>query len=62
MLPVAAEGATVAVNVIDWPAVEGFAPETCQRLAQRLGFDLALPSQCQQAFSADTRSQLDLDL
>ncbi|PYJ47416.1 MAG: hypothetical protein DME85_05965 [Verrucomicrobia bacterium] len=41
---------------------EGFAPETCQRLAQRLGFDLALPSQCQQAFSADTRSQLDLDL
>jgi uncharacterized protein YecE (DUF72 family) len=37
---------------------EGFAPETCQRIAQRLGFDLPLPS------SADVRSadsgQLDL--
>jgi uncharacterized protein YecE (DUF72 family) len=41
---------------------EGFAPETCQRLAQRLGFDLALPSQSQQAFSPDTRSQLNLEL
>lgn len=41
---------------------EGFAPETCQRLAQRLGFDLPLPSQTQQAFSGDTRSQLDLEL
>nr|UXE46126.1 hypothetical protein Hi04_10k_c5714_00016 [uncultured bacterium] len=41
---------------------EGFAPETCQRLAQRLGFDLALPSKSQRAFSADTRSQLDLEL
>jgi len=41
---------------------EGFAPETCQRLAQRLGFDLALPSQSQQAFSPDTRSQLNLGL
>ena len=29
---------------------EGFAPETCQRLAQRLGFDLPLPS------AADTLS------
>jgi uncharacterized protein YecE (DUF72 family) len=41
---------------------EGFAPETCQRLAQRLGFDLALPSQTEQAFSAEARSQLDLEL
>jgi uncharacterized protein YecE (DUF72 family) len=41
---------------------EGFAPETCQRLAQRLGFDLALPFQSQQAFSPDTRSQLNLEL
>jgi len=41
---------------------EGFAPETCKRLAQRLGFDLALPSEGQQTFSAETRSQLDLDL
>ena len=41
---------------------EGFAPETSQRLAHRLGFDLALPSQCQQAFSADTGAQLDLEL
>ena len=41
---------------------EGFAPETCQRLAQRLGFDLRLPSQTEQAFSAHTRSQLDLQL
>jgi uncharacterized protein YecE (DUF72 family) len=41
---------------------EGFAPETCQRLAKRLGFDLSLPSQTEQAFSADTRSQLDLEL
>lgn len=41
---------------------EGFAPETCQRLAQRLGFDLPLPSQTEQAFSADTKSQLDLEL
>ncbi|MBA2269635.1 MAG: DUF72 domain-containing protein, partial [Chthoniobacterales bacterium] len=23
---------------------EGFAPETCQRLAQRLGYELSLPS------------------
>jgi uncharacterized protein YecE (DUF72 family) len=41
---------------------EGFAPETCQRLAQRLGFELPLPAQTEQAFSADTRSQLDLRL
>ena len=40
---------------------EGFAPETCQRLAQRLGFEFLLPSQTEQMFSADTRSQLDLE-
>jgi uncharacterized protein YecE (DUF72 family) len=41
---------------------EGFAPETGQRLAQRLGFALALPSETEQAFSAQKRSQLDLQL
>ena len=41
---------------------EGFAPETCQRLAQRLGFDLPLPPETEQAFSADRPSQLDLKL
>ncbi len=35
---------------------EGFAPETCQRLAQRLGFELALPSEV----AEQDRSQLDL--
>ena len=30
---------------------EGFAPETCQRLAQRLGFELALPSETERIFS-----------
>ena len=37
---------------------EGFAPETCQRLANRLGFELALPSALETA-SADP-GQLDL--
>jgi len=37
---------------------EGFAPETCQRLAQRLGFELPLPSSNETA-SADP-GQLDL--
>ncbi len=37
---------------------EGFAPETCQRLAHRLGFELPLPSTAEIA-SAD-RVQLDL--
>ena len=37
---------------------EGFAPETCQRVANRLGFDLALPSAAESA-SADP-GQLDL--
>ncbi|MEP6937772.1 MAG: DUF72 domain-containing protein [Chthoniobacterales bacterium] len=37
---------------------EGFAPETCQRLAQRLGFELPLPSEIEQ--SAAERGQLEL--
>ena len=41
---------------------EGFAPETCQRLAQRLGFVLPLPPETEQAFSTERRSQLDLQL
>ena len=39
---------------------EGFAPETCQRLAQRLGYDLPLPSETEKIFSERDRSQLDL--
>jgi uncharacterized protein YecE (DUF72 family) len=39
---------------------EGFAPETCQRLANRLGFDLPLPSEAETA--AADRGQLDLQL
>jgi hypothetical protein len=41
---------------------EGFAPETCQRLAERLDFDLPLPSETDHAFSAERQSQLDLQL
>jgi uncharacterized protein YecE (DUF72 family) len=41
---------------------EGFAPETCQRLTQRLGFDLPLPAETDQASSTQRRSQLDLEL
>lgn len=41
---------------------EGFAPETCQRLAQRLGLKVLLPSETDQAISAQRRSQLDLQL
>jgi len=37
---------------------EGFAPETCQRLAQRLGFDLPLPMT--QTAAPNDRGQLDL--
>jgi uncharacterized protein YecE (DUF72 family) len=37
---------------------EGFSPETCQRLANRLGFELALPSE-EQAASANP-GQMDL--
>ena len=41
---------------------EGFAPETCQRVAERLGFNLPLPAETEQAFSAQRQSQLDLQL
>ena len=41
---------------------EGFALETCQRLAERLGFDLPLPPETENAFSAERESQLDLQL
>jgi uncharacterized protein YecE (DUF72 family) len=41
---------------------EGFAPETCQRLAQRLGFDLPLASEVERPLSEEERSQLDLQL
>jgi len=41
---------------------EGFALETCQRLAKRLGFDLPLPPDTEKAFSAERESQLDLQL
>ena len=37
---------------------EGFSPETCQRLANRLGFELPLPS-AEETASADP-GQLDL--
>jgi uncharacterized protein YecE (DUF72 family) len=39
---------------------EGFAPETCQRLSQRLAFDLSLPSETEKELSKQDRSQLDL--
>jgi len=39
---------------------EGFAPETCQRLARRLGFDLSLPPETEKIGSTHDRSQLDL--
>jgi hypothetical protein len=39
---------------------EGFAPETCQRLAQRLGFDLPLPSATEKILAEEQRAQLDL--
>jgi uncharacterized protein YecE (DUF72 family) len=41
---------------------EGFALETCQRLAERLGFNLPLPPDTENAFSAERESQLDLQL
>jgi uncharacterized protein YecE (DUF72 family) len=41
---------------------EGFAPETCQRLARRLGLDLRLPSEARKLSSDQERSQLDLQL
>jgi uncharacterized protein YecE (DUF72 family) len=39
---------------------EGLAPETCQRLAQRLGFELPLPSEAEKVLSEQDRAQLDL--
>jgi uncharacterized protein YecE (DUF72 family) len=39
---------------------EGFAPETAQRLAQRLGFDLSLPSETDKVLSEQDRAQLEL--
>jgi uncharacterized protein YecE (DUF72 family) len=39
---------------------EGFAPETGQRLAQRLGFELMLPSEEENSVSEQERAQLDL--
>ena len=39
---------------------EGFAPETCQRLAHRLGFELPLPAEAEKVLSEQDRSQLDL--
>lgn len=39
---------------------EGFAPETCQRLAQRLGYDLPLPSEADKTLTEQDRAQLDL--
>jgi uncharacterized protein YecE (DUF72 family) len=39
---------------------EGFAPETAQRLAQRLGYELSLPSKAERVLSEQERAQLDL--
>jgi uncharacterized protein YecE (DUF72 family) len=39
---------------------EGFAPETCQRLAQRLGFELPLPPEAEAEIPEQDRAQLDL--
>jgi uncharacterized protein YecE (DUF72 family) len=39
---------------------EGFAPETAQRLAQRLGFELPLPSEAEKVLSDQDRAQGDL--
>lgn len=41
---------------------EGFAPETCQRLAQRLDLSAILPLETEQVASAQKGSQLDLQL
>jgi len=51
-----------SVSVFAGNHFEGFAPETCQRLAERLGFDLPLPPQTEQPVPAGTESQLDLGL
>ncbi len=39
---------------------EGFAPETAQRLAQRLGYELPLPSASENQFAPKDQSQMDL--
>jgi len=39
---------------------EGFAPETCQRLAQRLGFELPLSAQGEDAATPQDQAQLEL--
>jgi uncharacterized protein YecE (DUF72 family) len=39
---------------------EGFGPETAQRFAQRLGFELPLPSQAEPIATEQERAQLDL--
>ena len=39
---------------------EGFAPETCQRLAERLGFELALPAEAEETATPQDQAQLDL--
>jgi len=39
---------------------EGFAPETAQRLAQRLGYELSLPSEAEKQFAPKDQSQMDL--
>lgn len=39
---------------------EGFAPETAQRLSQRLGFDLQLPAEVEKDLAKTDRAQLEL--
>jgi uncharacterized protein YecE (DUF72 family) len=39
---------------------EGFAPETGQRLAERLGFELPLPSETEKALAEQDTAQLEL--
>ena len=39
---------------------EGFAPETAQRLAQRLGYELPLPSETDKTITEQERGQLEL--
>ena len=39
---------------------EGFAPETAQRVAQRLGYELSLPSETEKQFAPTEQSQMDL--
>jgi hypothetical protein len=39
---------------------EGFAPETAQRLAQRLSYELRLPSENEKVLSEQERAQLNL--